>query len=149
MEVPREDLTERLRKEFGLTIDESDGEEGDGLEALSARLQGITKEEPLPRSHSRSENRSRESWSEQKSQPSSHRGSREGSRDLERKKGDKSGGRGPGGLPNQGDRSRRTPHGSPTRRPSLGDPGDRSYKSGGQEQGRRNNSYSKNSYYAS
>jgi hypothetical protein len=31
--MPREDLTERLRKEFGLTIEDSDGEEEDGSDS--------------------------------------------------------------------------------------------------------------------
>ena len=32
-DMPREDLTERLRKEFGLTIEDSEGEEEDGSDS--------------------------------------------------------------------------------------------------------------------
>ena len=124
---PREDLTERLRKEFGLNIDESDGEEGEsggGLEALTARLQSAGKPEENKKAEEPVRHRtSSEGWEQKQS---SHRGSREEagkSRDRGEEKGrlkvEKTG-RAMSGLPNQGNRSSRprTPIGSPTRRAS-------------------------------
>jgi hypothetical protein len=176
-EHPREDLTERLRKEFGLNIDESDGEEGEsGLDALAARLQGgarpadqkpeAEKRIPAPEEPARhrgtSEPKPRsDSW-QSRDGGGSHRHREEGKgrerseetgkgREVERKKVEKSG-RAMAGLPNQGDRSRRprTPLGSPTRRPSMGEgSGPHHGKDRGGEQARRNNSYSKNNHYAS
>lgn len=127
-EVPREDLTERLRKEFGLNIDESDGEDGEsggGLEALTARLQSSG---PRPEETKKVEEPARhragsESWDQKQS---SHRGTREEA-GKSRERGEEKGrlkvektGRASSGLPNQGNRSSRprTPIGSPTRRAS-------------------------------
>ena len=68
---PREDLTERLRKEFGLNIDESDGEEGEsggGLEALTARLQSAGRPEENKKAEAEREsfavnnNENRDKW---------------------------------------------------------------------------------------
>merc|ERR1712088_37973 len=126
---PREDLTERLRKEFGLNIDESDGEEGEsggGLEALTARLQSAGRPEENKKADEPVRHRtSSEGW-EQKQSSHRDRGSRDDggkSRDRGEEKGrlkvEKTG-RAMSGLPNQGNRSSRprTPIGSPTRRAS-------------------------------
>merc|ERR1712020_269848 len=127
-DVPREDLTERLRKEFGLNIDESDGEDGEtgggGLEALTARLQSAGRPEETKKAEEPVRHRTNSEGWEQKQ--SSHRGTRDEagkSRDRGEEKGrlkvEKTG-RAMSGLPNQGNRSSRprTPIGSPTRRAS-------------------------------
>ena len=146
---PREDLTERLRKEFGLNIDESDGEEGEsggGLEALTARLQSAGKPEESKKAEEPVRHRtSSEGWEQKQS---SHRGTRDEagkSRDRGEEKGrlkvEKTG-RAMSGLPNQGNRSSRprTPIGSPTRRAS----GEASFH--GKE---RPKNYSSKNYFAS
>ena len=146
---PREDLTERLRKEFGLNIDESDGEEGEsggGLEALTARLQSAGRPEENKKAEEPVRHRtSSEGWEQKQS---SHRGTRDEagkSRDRGEEKGrlkvEKTG-RAMSGLPNQGNRSSRprTPIGSPTRRAS----GEASFH--GKE---RPKNYSSKNYFAS
>ena len=150
---PREDLTERLRKEFGLNIDESDGEEGEsgggGLEALTARLQsaGSRPEENKKAEEPVRHRTSSEGTWEQKQ--SSHRGSRDEGGKSSRDRGEEKGrlkvektGRAMSGLPNQGNRSSRprTPIGSPTRRAS----GEASFH--GKE---RPKNYSSKNYFAS
>ena len=150
-DVPREDLTERLRKEFGLNIDESDGEDGEtggGLEALTARLQSAGRPEETKKSEEPVRHRSSSEGWEQKQSSHRDRGSREDggkSRDRGEEKGrlkvEKTG-RAMSGLPNQGNRSSRprTPIGSPTRRAS----GEASFH--GKE---RPKNYSSKNYFAS
>merc|ERR1712117_466363 len=122
-------MGERLRKEFGLNIDESDGEDGEtggGLEALTTRLQSAGRPEETKKSEEPVRHRSSSEGWEQKQSSHRDRGSRDDggkSRDRGEEKGrlkvEKTG-RAMSGLPNQGNRSSRprTPIGSPTRRAS-------------------------------
>lgn len=94
-EHPREDLTERLRKEFGLNIDESDGEDVDssGLpDALNARLQGgydykLDRDDKRnigdTRHRNNSGSKSRDTWDSHKTsrEAGMHRGTRDVHRD--------------------------------------------------------------------
>lgn len=50
-DMPREDLTERLRKEFGLNIEDSDGEDGSDSETSGGNGNGGGSDYPALRRH--------------------------------------------------------------------------------------------------